>query len=275
MKRFDSDNYYTHITSDNVLDNIRRVERGFARFVTDAIAQVDTLTKERTFPISIVELGIGGGGSQKQYINNIAQATVYGVDLFSKLNQELYDSDLGTYGYYSKEFDRLAADQDCALSQLTEAVEDRTESLTTCNLHWGLDGYAKSTAELITGVNKGKVDFVLDDASPQLGAINGLMNAWSDSISDDGIMISETPFGNGTIQMQEMPMATRLEYCNILAEQGMILFDMSEYATTSDNPHTGFIVSYMGVYATDFNKFSALLTAHEHNIIAGKSNWKK
>lgn len=259
---FDAANYRNCIMDiDNNISNIRRVERGFAAFVIDAVQRVCELAAN-TNP-SIVELGIGGGGSLlnwKEYFNG----TVYGVDLFSKLHREKYQTQ-PNFGYFRDHFERIALDTDNANSLLLEAGVVP---------FWGLNAYSEETAIMVETVHGAPIDFVLDDAAPGGGALNGLMLAWKNHISDTGAIVSETPFGNGTAHVFNLSSSERQSHCETLANQGMIVFNMAEYAKLLDPPHTGYIMNYLAFYANDYYLYDDLLQKYEHNIIAGKENWK-
>jgi hypothetical protein len=49
---------------------------------------------------------------------------------------------------------------------------------------------------------------------------------------------------------------------------------MSEYATKDPNPRIEYIISYLGFYSPNYENYTELLTVYEHNIVAGKHNWK-
>jgi hypothetical protein len=51
----------------------------------------------------------------------------------------------------------------------------------------------------------------------------------------------------------------------------MICFNMEEYAEARD---IEFPVYYLAFYAKDFNYYGDVLKKYEHNIVAGRENWK-
>lgn len=259
---FDAVNYRKCIMDiDNNISNVRRVERGFAPFVIDTVQRVCELTSS-TIP-AIVELGIGGGGSQLNWKEYFGGA-VYGVDLFSRSHREKYQTQ-PNFGYFRDHFERIALDTDNANLRLLEAG---------IVPFWGHNAYSEETAIMVEKAHGAPIDFVLDDAAPGGGALNGLMAAWRGHISNTGAIISETPFGNGTSQVFGLSNSERLAHCETLASQGMILFDMAEYAKLCNPPHTGYIMNYLAFYAYDYSLYDELLQKYEHNIVAGKSNWK-
>ena len=97
------------------------------------------------------------------------------------------------------------------------------------------------------------------------------MRVWKEHLTDTGIIISETPFGNGTESVYSMPTEQKLEYCNILAQQGMICFDMSEYMVELG---IDYMVPYMAFYSKNYSYYDNVLKKYEHNIVAGRENWK-
>jgi len=267
VSRFRATEYYTFINDVVAFTgNVRRVERGFGSFVTDAAVRVDELTREYTFPMSIVELGIGGGGSLFNWANYTTDTNIYGVDLFSTEHKELYDT-TGHFGYFRENFERISADISNTQQLLLE---------TDIVAYWGIDAYSEQSAITVEECNGAKLDFVLDDAAPDGGALKGLMSAWQDHISDNGVIITETPYGNGCLPEYNRSDAEKQQRLNELASQGMILFDMTEYQNTIlDPPATEYIIPYLGFYAKDYNKFKDLLTKYQHNIVAGEQNWRK
>lgn len=259
---FDATEYLSDVQRIDNNSNVRRVERGFSEFVARA-AEVAVNTSLSKTP-AIVELGIGGGGSHLTWKKHFSGA-VYGVDLFDKTQQKKYSSD-PEFGYYRDHFDRIAADTTNANHLLLQA------GVTPL---WGYNAYAESTALKVKQMHGEPLDFVLDDAAPFKGAMNGLLAAWKDHVSSTGAIVTETPFGNGTDEISNKSYSQCLDHCYELADQGMVLFDMSEYTKLRNPPLTGHIVSYLGFFATNFSNYNHLLEQYEHNIVAGKQNWKE
>ena len=139
---------------------------------------------------------------------------------------------------------------------------------------WGYDAYKESTAVMVKKAHNAPIDFVLDDAAPEKGALKGLMPAWRDHIASTGCMVSETPFGNGTKEVYAMSTIECQSHCETLAEQGMILFYMEEYAQVRTPNPSEYLMYYLGFYAHDYALYADILKKYEHNIVAGKNNWK-
>jgi hypothetical protein len=239
----------------------RSLERGFHVFSAIAADRSFQLTNSKT--PSLVELGIGGGGSLLEW-QDYFTGKVYGCDLFCRDSKSYYDNNDG-YEYYRDHFDWLCDDTDSAIKRLTEAG--------IANF-WGVDAYSESTAKMIQTSHGELIDFVLDDAAPSDGALCGLIPAWKNYISQTGCIVSQTPFGNGTPSIVKLTREQCLEKCEILADQGMILFDMHEYATKDPNPRIENIISYLGFYSKDYSNYEELLKKYDHNIVAGRNNWK-
>lgn len=277
MKRFFKEKYYSAAIHPKKISVIRNVERGFNPFITDALESVDNLTKSRQQQLSLCELGIGGGGAHALLFQFTQDTHILGVDLFHKDHLEQYKT-TGGRDYYLQNHRRLSDDQDRSLRCCSEVIRqkdlkpNRKESL----FH-GMDAYQRSTAKHLVKVNGANLDYVNDDAAPHLGALNGLMDAYKDSISDKGILISTGPFGNGTEKAYaRWESGQYLEDLDTLAEQGFVIFDMTEYR---QKHHVGqfeviYILSYLAMWAPDFNNYDNLLKKYEHNIINGKDNWK-
>lgn len=258
---FDYTRYLQEIHSPKNEVTVRRVERGFSSFVAAAANRCFEIT-ESAKP-SLVELGIGGGGNHLQW-QEYFTGDIYGVDLFDNSKRDFYNTSDG-YGYYRDYFDELVEDTNNAQKSLNEAGIKH---------YWGLDAYSESTAKIIADEHQYPIDFVLDDAAPSDGALRGLNPAWQNVLADTGCMITETPFGNGTPEVVSYSREKCMHYLNILADEGMILLDMSEYATKDPNPKIDYIISYLGFYSPNYNNYDELLQTYEHNIVAGKHNWK-
>lgn len=275
--RFDSASYTEKAMSDNCIAVKRDVERGQHPFLVDALSSVDNLTKLRQQQLSLCELGIGGGGAHALLYQFTQDTHVLGVDLFHKDHLEHYKT-TSNRNYFLQNHKRLSTDQDCSLRCCSEVKRqkdlkpNRKESL----FH-GMDAYQISTAKHLVKVNGAKLDYVNDDAAPYLGALNGLMDAYKDSISDQGILISTGPFGNGTPDSYaRWESGQYLEDCQELAKQGFVIFDMTEYRhhRKADAQPTGYILSIVAAWTPNFNNYNDLFVKYEHNITHGKDNWK-
>lgn len=286
MKRFFREKYYSSATHPKNNSVIRNVTRGFNPFISDALESVDNLTRDREQQLSLCELGIGGGGAHAMLQSYTQDSHILGVDLFHIDHLESYKNNGGN-DYYIKEFDRYAKDYINSkehINKLWTQIEDYPDRLEidayTPNkkpsLFHGMDAYNKSTAEHLVSVNGAKLDYVNDDASPDGGALNGLMDAYKDSISDEGILISTGPFGNGTEQAyNRWESGEYLKDIDVLVKQGFVIFDMTEYRHIHlDWDKVTYVLSYLAMWAPDFNNYDNLLKKYEHNIINGKDNWK-
>lgn len=259
---FDSERYREDIMNiESNISNVRRVERGFAPFVIDSAQRALELSASTT--PAIVELGIGGGFSQLNWKKYFGGA-VYGVDLFSRKHYDKYQTTLN-FGYFRDHFERIALDTDNANLRLLESG---------IVPFWGHDAYSEETAVMVETAHGAPIDFVLDDAAPTGGALNGLMTAWRGHISNTGAIISETPFGNGAAEVFGLGISERQAHCETLADQGMIVFDMAEYAKLRTPPLTGYIMNYLAFYAHDYLLYNDILQKYKHNIVAGNRNWK-
>ena len=288
MKRFYKEKYYAATTHPKHNAVIRNVERGFNPFITDALESVDNLTADREQHLSLCELGIGGGGAHAMLQKHSQDSQILGVDFFHKDNLDFYKN-AGNPMHYIYRYDHCCDDQQQSLYYTNRVYEQQEEDavdyLGEDNYHsnkkpllfHGMDAYEKTTAEHLVKVNGAKLDYVNDDAATYLGALNGLMDAYKDSISNEGILISTGPFGNGTEESYgRWESGQYLKDLDTLAEQGFVIFDMTEYRLRChiDWPVIGYILSYLAMWAPDFNNYNDLLVKYEHNIIKGKDNWK-
>jgi hypothetical protein len=284
MNRFFKEMYRTQSLDIDNVDVIRNVERGMNPFIIDALGSLDNLTSDREQQLSLCELGIGGGGAHAMLLQNFQDSHILGVELFSEDNFESYNHDESGKKFYVdrwNDFVKAQHESQYLLNKTWQQQQDEEIQPIQPNrkpsLLYGLDAYKKSTAEHLVKVNGAKLDYVNDDASPHLGALNGLMDAYKDSISDSGILISTGPFGNGTQESySRWESGEYLKDLDTLAEQGFVVFDMTEYRQRChiNWSVTEYILSYLVMWAPDFNNYNDLLVKYEHNIIKGKENWK-
>ena len=282
MSRFFKEEYHKSATDVENLSVQRNTERGFNPFIMDALESLDQITSDRQQQMSLCELGIGGGGSHDMLMEHTQDSHILGVDLFSKDNFESYNSHDHRNQMYVDNWDRLVKDQYDSQHNLDKTWQEQLKNLDTQpnrkpSLLYGLDAYKKSTAEHLVALNGAKLDYVNDDASPNLGALNGLMHAYQDAISDSGILISTGPFGNGTPEAYDRwENGIYLKDISLLAKQGFVVFDMTEYRHRChlNSPETKYILSYLAMWTPNFNNYKDLLVKYEHNIVKGKENWK-
>lgn len=258
---FDKESYRHEIYTGS--SNQRRVSRGFAPFIIDTVDRClnNNRTLKERIP-AILELGVGGGGSHLNW-EKFSNARIYGIEYFHPDKvKEYFDTNNQTM-----------------TSNLEKRIKSyhhseflfKTKSKST-RVIYGYDAYAEESVNKIKELNFWeKFDVIVDDAAPNIGSVNGLMRVWKEHLTDTGIIISETPFGNGTEPVYSMPMEQKLEYCNILAQQGMICFDMSEYMVELG---IDYMVPYMAFYSKNYVYYDNVLKKYEHNIVAGRENWK-
>jgi len=273
MIRFNKASYLRRVYDyANNIGSQRNSERGFSGFIADVLESIDILTCDREKRLSVLQIGIGGGGDMMDLVNNMNDVQIYGVDHFSEDLLEYYKS-TGSNEYLVENFDEIAAD---IVHQ--RILINETFDRGTCKgkLFYGLDAYTQEAADTIYNHNQADIDYIYDDGAPQ-GA-DTLLSMWKDKISNNGMLISTTVFGNGTSIVWEkfttIPNWLQDNADNI-AKEGWIVFDMEEYGVLDNPPGTEYIMNYMAVYAKDYNKFEELLTKYQHNIIAGENNWRK
>jgi hypothetical protein len=272
MKRFNQLEYLTDCTNLNTNHgNVRNTERGFMSFLSDALSIIDTNAQGREKGLSVVELGIGGGGSHENWSNYLTNdCTVYGVDLFSKDHYLNYKNKIPiAQDYYLHAFDRLCNDQDQSYRML---ITDRGRPGAPCKIWHGVDAYSQQAIDLVVNHNKLLADFVLDDADTHYNTDS--MDCWKNAIAETGALFSSTILGNGTSQAMALhndPTWVAEQY-QILAQAGYIVFDLAEYKR--DIITIGDPLHYMVMYAKDYNLFEELLIKYQHNIVDGEHNWR-
>lgn len=274
MKRFNQLEYLTDCTNlDKNISNERNTERGFMSFLSDALSIIDTNTQDREKGLSVVELGIGGGGSHENWSNHLSNdCTVYGVDLFSKDHYLNYKNEIPfAQFYYLHNFDHLCKSQDDSTRMLTD---DRGTDVAPCKIWHGVDAYSHQAVDLVVSHNKSLVDFVVDDGDVTSLTADSL-DCWKNAIADTGALFSGTIIGNGNSiarALHDDPNWVAEQY-QLLANAGYIVFDLAEYKR--DIITIEYPMHYMVMYAKDYNLFKELLIKYQHNIVDGEHNWRK
>ena len=255
MMKFDSEAYRNDIYKVTNHANDRRLARGFAPLVIDFVDKC--MNNDPSYGMrcpSILELGIGGGGSHEQWSKHTS-GKVFGLDIFDPERSK----STGTYEKGLKNY------------KDARSLFSRLNNVTAV---WDTNSFDPESATRLQELNFGQpFDVIVDDSQPGFGGSTiGLIATWKDYIADSGIIISETPFGNGVDVVYSLAEEERNEYLALLAEQGMIVFYTREYA--DETIVTNFPVYYLAVYVKDFDKYSDVIKKYENNIVAGKENWK-
>ena len=272
MKRFNQLEYLTHCTDlDNNISNERNTERGLITFLSDALSIIDTNTQDREKGLSVVELGIGGGGSHDNWSNHLTNdCTVYGIETSTTDHYLNYKNEIPiARKYYLENFDRLCNDQDLSTRML---IDKRSADVAPCKIWHGVDAYSHQAVDLVVGHNESLVDFLVDDADTHYNVES--LDHWKNAITDTGAVFSATILGNGTIEAERLhndPTWVAEQY-QLLANAGYIVFDLAEYKR--DIITIGHPMHYMVMYAKDYNLFEELLIKYQHNIVDGENNWR-
>ena len=273
MKRFDKDKYIKDVYDyDNNIGNIRNSERGFSTFIAEVLDRIDDLASTK---LSVLEIGIGGGGSHANYMENLTDSVVYGIDHFDKDGREFYNASHGQYHYIRDNFDELLINFEQGEADIHRINKEQADRGNDVKLWYALDGYTQEAADKVYDFNNGAIDFIVDDGSPT--GPNTLLREWKDKVSDNGMIFSGNMFGQGIQDAWDKHQNPSWieDNLKLIAQLGWIAFDMKEYEVLMEpEPHTWYICNYMYIYAKDYNLFEDILTKYEHNITAGKENWK-
>lgn len=216
------------------LETQRSRNRGFLPLQTELmdIAFQNNIDKDPTY----VELGIGAGAPHEIVYNCLKKGNVIGVD-YTNLEAPSKDD-----AYGSRKQQQLIQEQ--------KLVKQRCPGII---LQGNTDAYSIESGNKIRKMNNNKkFDVIIDDASPTTGALmtsDGLCQSWESHMSDTGVIISQTPWGNGTPEIWAQSLEWHQEKANQLAqEQGMIIFDLTEFKGP-DKQHNDdhFFLPYLAV----------------------------
>ena len=271
MKRFNKSNYIKQVYDyDNNIGNSRNSERGFSTFIAEVLDRIDDLASTK---LSVLEIGIGGGGSHANYMENLTDSVVYGIEVFDENGREFYNSS-DSHHYIRDNFDHMLRHRLKSEVMILENNKEQADRGNDVNLWYALDGYTQEAADKVYDFNNGAIDFIVDDGSPS--GHKTLMSEWKDKVSDNGMIFSGTLFGQGTQDAWDKHQNPSWieDNLKLISAEGWIAFDMKEYEVLEEPIRTEYKLNYMHIYAKNYNQFEEILTKYEHNIIAGKENWK-
>lgn len=230
------------------LDMARKRDRGFTPFEADVVDYFANVVKKKS--VSLVELGIGGGGAHKLWSTHL-NGKVYGVDIYSPA--EIYTE---KYEFYKTESVHAALH-----GRNYNTAQNQLSILKNVNFYYAMDAYDRNTAKYIEHNNSAPLDVVIDDASPSGEGLYRLLPAWKESISHNGCLISETIYGNGTHRVYNMSESEKLEKLKIAHDQGFICFDFKKYKFP--NPTTEHIITHLVFWSPNFELYKPVLEKYE------------
>jgi hypothetical protein len=270
-KRFNKQAYIDRVYNyaPNRRENARNSERGFSMFIAEVLDRIDDLTSTK---LSVLEIGISGGGGHVCFINALRNSVVYGIEWFDKNGREFYNS-TGKHNYIRDNFDEMCIDMQQGEDNLHKQIRLQ-DNINELKLWYALDGYTQEAADKVYDFNNGAIDFIVDDGNPS--GPETLMREWKDKVSDNGMIFSGNMFGQGikvAYDKHQTPSWVE-DNLKLISAEGWIAFDMKEYEVLAEPTLTEYRLNYMYIYAKNYNQFEEILTKYEHNIIAGKDNWK-
>ena len=270
MKRFNKSKYIKQVYDyDNNIGNSRNSERGFSTFIAEVLDRIDDLASTK---LSVLEIGIGGGGSHANYMENLTDSVVYGIEVFDENGREFYNSS-DSHHYIRDNFDEMCIDMQRGKENLHKQIILQN-NINELKLWYALDGYTQEAVDKVYDFNNGAIDFIVDDGSP--AGTKTLMSEWKDKVSDNGMIFSGTLFGQGNQEAWDKHQNPSWieDNLKLISAEGWIAFDMKEYEVLEEPIRTEYKLNYMYIYAKNYNQFEEILTKYEHNIIGGKDNWK-
>lgn len=257
---FNAANYLSTVMWYDNIKSIRKRSRGFAFIETTAADICFNFNRPTNNDRSIVEFGIGGGGTIIDWAENF-RGTVYGLEKFDPFNNE--------QPHYNDEVLHRHSD---AFYATAEAIHEF--GCKNVVLEYGRSGYDRSAAEHIFNINNHKkISMVIDDGDTDTGALLGLVPAWKDFIDEEmGIIITETPFGNGIDSVFNMPHDEKMMRLEKLSkEQHMVIFDTKDMVLKNDHNEwqPAYPLYYLGVHCANWENYESLFNRFGEHIIFG------
>jgi len=92
---------------------------------------------------------------------------------------------------------------------------------------------------------------------------------WKNLIAPNGLLISETIYGNGTPELAKLSNEERLVLLKRAASQGYVCFDTSKFADIEDdNPLTnGIVCKHLAVWSPNLKFYDSVFEKYEDCII--------
>jgi hypothetical protein len=250
VKKFHKQDFIEHVYDPHSLEFSRKRDRGFVPFIADVI---DVIANDNAFQqdnISLVELGIGGGGAHYIWDCHL-HADIYGVELYSPDIKE-YDPD---YEFFKN------PDPDRRNRANYKHAQHMVTTTTQVEFYYGMDAYKESTAKFIFEKNKKPISVVIDDASPSGHGLRTLLPAWKPYIYHNGCIMSETIYGNGSPEISVMTEEEQLDMLKVAHDQGFVCFDFKKYAY--ENAVTEDILHHFVFWSPNFGQFRDVLDKYE------------
>lgn len=225
--------------------------RGFIPFICSLIDDIQNIK-----PISsYLELGVAGCGSHKRYAQASTDVNVYGIERFHPSMTDIATFDREMEGYKN-------------------AVKIMKEyPIIQCLFNVSAYEYdTPSKLQELSGLKK--YDLINDDAATDWPRMRNSLNVWRDSVSDHGAYITEVPDGMGVERWWNMSREQHIENFNELAGDGLVVFDMEEYKHVVRGFEKDWDAHFIGLWMPDWNIAKNTIKKYEHNIVAGKENWK-
>ncbi len=235
----------------------RKRARGFpiieAKFV-DFLVSFDDYNN--TYP-TMIELGIGSGNAFKVWDNHF-RGKIYGIEIFHP-----------TLKIPEKDFFYLMPEHHSRNQKNYDISSKIPFERPQINFFYGFDAYDKKTVDMLVDINGGPFDIVIDDADPSGGAMKKLLPAWKDAISPNGILISETIYGNGIPELKKMSLIERTILLKPAIEQGFVCLDTTKWADIVDtDPNTnGVSCNHLSVWSPQLKFYRPLLKELKDHIV--------
>jgi hypothetical protein len=232
----------------------RKAARGFIPLLSQLVDYHYTACGSN---LPLVEIGIGGGGSHLAWREVLSeQIQIIGVELFepSQVPTDKYNYEKNLKSYKGSLHVR---------------------NLSNVSLYYGRSGYDIKTSKFIRDdLLLDGYGVVIDDGDPNKGALNGLVDAWEPFMGDEGIIITEGPFGNGIEDVYNIPKYEQLELMEKVAqEQQMVIFDCSEFMFNAPkwdfNDKINYPLPYIGVWMRNWKNFA------KHKPTLNLDYWRK
>ena len=257
------------LTAENLLHEWKKSKwcrpliRGFSPIVGDLIERLSE-TQDIT---SVLELGIGGGGSHEKWAQAGADI-VGGIELFHPdvVNELIGGANMQEFWHQSYKF----------LHESTIPQNgQRFKEPCVYRFSHGLDVYADETPKEYH--NQHGIDewhIICDDSANGVNLQHPFVPLWKDYLSQNGIMISMNPNGYGTDEARCASWSDNVNMFREHSQHGMVIFDCMPFVKDSwQHEQYGSIASgrWMGVYTPNMDLYRDIYLKYEEHVVEGDS----
>ncbi len=229
----------------------RQAARGMVNFLALLFDEIQTRK-----PIeSLLELGIAGGGSHRNFASAMDSTDkIYGIDIFN-LETKNYLNAGKPYHSMGETLSRVTSEHG--------------------NIHfiWDTDVYDPLTPDIVKDTwNVDGFDVIIDDAGTDWPRMRYSLPIWKKSVRDAYITL--VPDGNGVDAFWNLSHEDHMENYNELSKAGLVVFNLEHEKVIVAGKEQLYNAHYIGLWLPDWSVAQNTIEKYSDYIVAGKANIK-